>query len=315
MSAVLGIDLGLSSARAGVFDRRGRLLGSGRQSARIAQNGAPDILPKSWLSMAIGAARQALSAAGRPPIDAIGIGAFGPCPVLLDESLRPVMAAAMFSFSSESEQHRKRLITKHRIPEHLLGPDNTIHQLLWWRRKFPQAYARAALVIDVAGFLAASLTGRAVIDPITLNDYTCPGLTPPLPLPEMLAADEIAGGLTAKIARKLDLPAGTPVTTGTYDSHIDIAAAGATRSGQSAILLGSTIVMGTIVAANFKSTVGGQTWLAPHAACRTRAVARRLDFGFGQPHRLGRPIDRTRRVSGRRRKAGIRRPCSSLLLG
>ena len=160
----------------------------------------------------------------------------------------------MFSVSSASEQHRQRLIKKHRIADYLLGPDNTIPQLLWWRRKFPEAFARAALVTDVAGFVVASLTGRAVMDPITLNDYTCPGLAPPVPLPDVLAADEFAGGLTAKIAGRLDLPAGTPVTGGTYDSHVDIAAAGATRNGQAAILLGSTIVMGRIVSESFKAS-------------------------------------------------------------
>lgn len=253
MSTVLGIDLGLSSARASVFDRRGRLLGSGRRAAKHMTHARPETLPKSWLAMAIAAARQALAAAERPRIDAIGIGAFGPCPVLLDQRGRPVMATAMFSFTSASEQSRQRLVKKHRLADHLLGPDNTIPQLLWWRRHYPDAFKCAAMVTDTAGFLVASLTGRAVIDPITLNDYTCPGLTPPVALPDVVAADAIAGGLTAKIAGKLGLPTGTPVTAGTYDSHVDIAAAGATRSGQSAILLGSTIVMGTIVSESFKA--------------------------------------------------------------
>lgn len=258
MSAVLGIDLGLSSARAAVFDRRGRLLGSGRSLTRKAERVSPERLPARWLGMVIGAARQALAAADRPRIDAIGIGAFGPCPVLLDDRMRPVMAATMFSFSRASEQHRQRLIKRHRIAEHLLGPDNTIPQLLWWRRNFPDAFARAAQVTDVAGFLVASLTGRAVIDRITLNDYTCSGLTPPITLPDILAADEMAGGLTVKIAARLDLPAGTPVTAGSYDSHVDIAAAGAAHAGQAAILLGSTIVTGTIVPDNFKRSVAAK---------------------------------------------------------
>jgi sugar (pentulose or hexulose) kinase len=64
----------------------------------------------------------------------------------------------------------------------------------------------------------------------------------------------MAGGLTAKLAAKLELPADIPVTAGSYDSHVDIAAAGATRTGQSAILLGSTIVMGTIVPESFKAS-------------------------------------------------------------
>jgi len=254
MSVVLGIDLGLSSARAAVFDRRGRLLGSGRSTTprrRQKQDGA-DRLPKAWLAAAIAAARMALAKAERKHVDAIGIGAFGPCPVLLDERARPVMAASMFSFDSASEQHRLRLIKKHRIPEHLLGPDNMVSQLLWWRARNPDVFARATQVSDVAGFLVASLTGRTVIDPITLNDYSCPGLTLPIALPEIVAADAMAGGLTPEMAGKIGLPAGTPVTGGTYDSHVDIAATGATRAGQAAILLGSTIVMGVIVPQDFK---------------------------------------------------------------
>jgi xylulokinase len=216
--------------------------------------------------MAIGAARQALNTAGQTRVDAIGIGAFGPCPILLDERLQPVMATGMFSFSSASEQHRLRLINKHRIAEHLLGPDNTIPQLLWWRRKFPGEFARAALVTDVAGFLVACFTDRAVIDPITLSDYTCPGLKAPMALPDLVAADEMAGGLTAKISGKLNLPIGTPVTAGSYDSQVDIAATGTIRSGQAAILLGSTIVMGSIVPESFRASVAVKQGLrrTPH---------------------------------------------------
>jgi len=268
MSVVLGIDLGLSSARAAVFDSQGRLLGSGRSatpSRRQKQDG-PDRLPKAWLAAAIAAARMALAKAAPPRIDAIGIGAFGPCPVLLDAHARPVMAASMFSFDSASEQHRLRLIKKHRIPKHLLGPDNMVSQLLWWRAQSPDSFARATQVSDVAGFLVASLTGRAVIDPITLNDYSCPGLTLPIALPDVVAADAMAGGLTPEMADKIGLPAGTPVTVGTYDSHVDIAATGATRNGQAAILLGSTIVMGTIVPPDFKPATATKRGLrlTPH---------------------------------------------------
>ena len=255
MNIVLGIDLGLSSARAAVVDSRGRLLGTGRSETpkRKRQSGPSSRLPKAWLAAAIAASRKALANADRPRIDAIGIGAFGPCPVLLDARSRALTAAAMFEFNFESERHRQRLIEKHRIPRHLLGPDNMVAQLLWWREWHPDAFSRAVQVSDVTGFLVASLTGRAVIDPITLNDYHCPGLTLPIALPELVPADAMAGGLAPKMASKLGLPAGTPVTAGTYDSHVDIAATGATRAGQAAILLGSTIVMGMIVPETFGS--------------------------------------------------------------
>jgi xylulokinase len=256
MSHVLGIDLGLSSARAAVLDRRGRVVGRGRHETHRKRRNleAPESLPKAWLDAAIDASRQAIADAGRPKIDAIGIGAFGPCPILLDVRGKPLMASAMFSATAESEAHRARLIKRHKIAPHRLGPDNTVPTLLWWRRSQPEIFSEAASVTDVAGFLVANLTGRAVMDPITRNDYQCLGLKVPIALPDIVAADAMAGCLTQTMASALGLPTGTPVTAGSYDSHVDIAGTGATRSGQAAILLGSTVVLGKIVSTSFKAT-------------------------------------------------------------
>lgn len=268
MSLVLGIDLGLSSARAAVVDGRGRLVGRGRsgvpQKRRTPTQ--PDDLPKQWLSAAISAARQALASAGHPKIEAIGVGAFGPCPILLDEQCRPLTANAMFTVTAESEAYRARLIKRHAIAPHLVGQDNAIPQLLWQQRLQPKMFAAAACVSDVAGFLVASLTGRAVMDPTTRNDYQCPGLETPVPLPELVRGDAMAGGLTRDMATKLGLAMGTPVTAGSYDSHVDIAATGTTRTGQAAILLGSTVVLGTIVPPSYKSAkaVNNGLRMTPH---------------------------------------------------
>jgi xylulokinase len=91
------------------------------------------------------------------------------------------------------------------------------------------------------------------MDPVTRNDYQCPGLKTPIALPDIVAADAVAGRLTQTMASALGLPAGTPVTAGSYDSAVDIAGTGATRSGQAAILLGSTVVLGRIVPSSFKA--------------------------------------------------------------
>jgi xylulokinase len=223
-------------------------------------------LPKAWLDAAIDASRQALADAGHPKIEAIGIGAFGPCPILLDASGKPLMANTMFSASAESEAHRARLIKRHKIAPHQMGPDNTVPILLWWRRSQPEIFSEAACVTDVAGFLVTSLTGRAVMDPVTYNDYQCPGLKTPVALPEIVPADAMAAGLTPAMASALGLLAGTPVTAGSYDSAVDIAGTGTTRSGQAAILLGSTVVLGRIVPASFKpvKAVSRGLRVAPH---------------------------------------------------
>ena len=154
-------------------------------------------MPKAWLDAAIEASRQALADAGHPKIEAIGIGAFGPCPILLDARGKPLMASTMFSATAESEAHRARLIKRHKIAPHQMGPDNTVPTLLWWRRSQSEIFSEAACVTDVAGFLVASLTGRAVMDPVTRNDYQCPGLERPVALPEIVPADAMAGRFDA----------------------------------------------------------------------------------------------------------------------
>ena len=57
----------------------------------------------------------------------------------------------------------------------------------------------------------------------------------------------VAGGLTAATARELGLAAGTPVATGTYDTYVDVAGAGARSPGDGCVLLGSTLVACRVV--------------------------------------------------------------------
>ena len=99
---------------------------------------------------------------------------------------------------------------------------------------------------DATGFLVAQLTGRAVMDHATTVDHCCAGLKQVVPLPEILKADAVAGGLTSAAARRLGLAAGTPVTVGTYDSFADLAGAGVLADGDRGLLLGSTVVIGRI---------------------------------------------------------------------
>ena len=51
------------------------------------------------------------------------------------------------------------------------------------------------------------------------------------------------GGLLADWAERLGLPQGLPVIAGTYDSFVDLAAAGVQRPGDSGVVLGSTMII------------------------------------------------------------------------
>jgi xylulokinase len=249
--ATLGIDLGLSGARAAVVDEAGNLLGRGRTAGKPWHKG-PDLAerePEEWHEEALAAGRMALDEAGHSAIAAIGIGALGPCPVLLDGALRALAPAPLFSLDRRAEATRQRLIASHALEPEALGPDHALPKLIWWREHDPALIGRAKWVVDATGFLVARLTGRAVMDPITAEDYVVQGIESPVPLPAPARADSFAGGLLPDAAKRLGLATGTPVTVGSYDSYVDIAGSGAAKPGEGCIVLGSTMILGRVLAA------------------------------------------------------------------
>jgi sugar (pentulose or hexulose) kinase len=85
--------------------------------------------------------------------------------------------------------------------------------------------------------------GIAEHDPGAWLHYALPGFRPPVPLPVRVDPVGIAGELGSDWAARLGLRPGLPVAVGTYDSFVDIAAAGVRRPGDSGLLLGSTMII------------------------------------------------------------------------
>jgi xylulokinase len=247
IAPALGIDLGLSGARAAVVDGEGRLLGRGRIAVAQRDRSRTERDPDSWFEDAIAVARQALAEAGCREISAIGIGALGPCPVLLDREGRSLAPAPLFSLDSRAEGHRRRLAAKTGLGQDALGPDHALPRLLWWRDQAPALIERAAVVVDATGFLVARFTGRPVMDHITAGDYRVPGIELPVPIPDPLPPDAVAGPLLPGVAARLGIAPGVPVAVGTYDSFVDVAGSGTMAAGEACIILGSTMVLGAVV--------------------------------------------------------------------
>lgn len=247
MLATLGIDLGLSGARAAVMRGDATLIGRGRCAAATRSIDSPEADPRAWLEAVLGAARAALSDAGVSRVDAIAVGALGPCPVLLDARMEPVGPVPLFGIDARSEAYRLRLRQQHGLSDEELSLDHVAPKLQWLRETQPQRFARAQWVVDTAGYIVAALTGVPTIDRSTASYHLARGITPPVPLPAPREADEIAGPLLPGIAARLGLPAGIPVAIGGCDSYVDYAAIGMRETGDLGILLGSTLVLGRVV--------------------------------------------------------------------
>ena len=180
----------------------GEVLGSGRAPCRDLR-GTPKGTHHdagSWLEESLSAARSALRAAGRTEVDAIGIGALGPAPVVTDAELRPLAASPLFPIDP--------------VPA--------------WVETLPtDLVSRAAWVVDVAGFLVGTLVGHPVMDRITAADHVVDGEPARIAVPEAREPFEVAGELTPALGERLGVAPGVPVAVGTYDTFVDLAGIGA----------------------------------------------------------------------------------------
>ncbi len=168
------------------------------------------------------AASQAIAEARVTSVDAIGVAALGPAPVLLDEALQPLVPAPLFPSRRLARTFRR------------------------WAGGDPGLVERARWSLDVCGFLVSTLVGRPVLDRISAADQFAPDGWPGLVLPDEEEPFSLAGGLIPAAASRLGLAAGTPVTVGTYDTFVDLASLGVRHPGDRAILLGSTLIVGTV---------------------------------------------------------------------
>ena len=244
MTRVLGIDIGVSGARAAILDDRGRRLGKGRARCPHAPVGigVAEHDPRAWLDEAGAASREAVAEADVGDVEAIAVGALGPAPVLLDHGLQPLLPAPLFSLDPRAERHRQALVAAGVD----VGPDHVRPRLLAWQETQPDAVARAAWTVDVTGYVVGSLVGRTVMDRVTAADHELDGSPSPVPMPQPEDPLAVAGELTDVGADVLGVRAGTPVAVGTYDTFVDVAALPG-GPDDVAILLGSTLIVGSAI--------------------------------------------------------------------
>lgn len=171
---VVGVDVGTGSARAGVFDARGRLLGRSDHPILLnrplpghAEQSSADI----WAAVcrSVGGA---LAAAGAGPEDVAGVGFDATCSlVVLDRDGGPV------SVSTTGEDRWDVVVwldhravaeaeactaSGHRVLDYVGGvmsPEMETPKLMWLKRHRPEGWARAGLFLDLADFLTYRASG------------------------------------------------------------------------------------------------------------------------------------------------------------
>src|SRR5882724_12888311 len=254
--AFVGIDVGTSSARAGIFDENGNLLATARhpitvwhETGSVVEQSSPEI----WAACAA-SVRTAMVEAAIAPSAVKGVGFDATCSlVVLDAAGRPL------TVSGSGDERRNVIVwmdhraiaearrvneTQDDVLRYVGGsisPEMEIPKLLWLKRHLPATYRAAGHFFDLADYLSFRATGSLARSMCTLackwnylaheqrwsgSYFERVGLGD-------LAADEYAKigseivapgtplgtGLTKSAARDLGLLEGTPVGASLIDAH------------------------------------------------------------------------------------------------
>ncbi|WP_316980293.1 FGGY-family carbohydrate kinase [Shumkonia mesophila] len=173
----VGVDVGTGSARAGVFDGTGRMLGQASRAIRLWRP-EPDFAEQSsddiWQACCV-AVKGALAEAGINPGQVKGVGFDATCSlVALDDGGRPVTVSP----SGKDEQNvvvwmDHRAIAEaarinaggHKVLDYVGGtisPEMETPKLVWLKQHLPETWRRAARFFDLPDFLTWRATGADV---------------------------------------------------------------------------------------------------------------------------------------------------------
>jgi D-ribulokinase len=254
--AFIGVDVGTSSARAGVFDETGTLLSTARHPIAVWHD-AGDIVEQSssdiWAAC-VASVRKVLAEAALPPDAVRGMGLDATCSlVALDRTAEPLTV----SMSGDNRRnvivwmdHRAtaeaRLVndTQDGVLRYVGGsisPEMEIPKILWLKRHLPSSYDAAGHFFDLADYLSFRATGSGArsmctvtckwnylaherrwsegyFERIGLGDFATDGYAR-IGSEIVAPGTQLGRGLTRQAASEFGLLEGTPVGASLIDAH------------------------------------------------------------------------------------------------
>lgn len=173
MSYAMGIDLGTSGVKVGIYSKTGEVIASCTEEYPMQQpqNGYAEQNPADWWNATIKAMNLSLEKSGINPADICGIGLSGQMHglVLLDEQ-NEVIRPAMLWCDGRTGQERdelERLATKEKILEISANPaiaSFTAAKILWVKKHEPENYEKARHILLPKDYIRFMLCGEYATD-------------------------------------------------------------------------------------------------------------------------------------------------------
>ncbi len=278
----IGIDVGTGSARAGIFDRAGRMVATAKRDIALYRDG-PGIAEQSsaniWQAVC-NSVREAMTQAKLAPDDIVGIGFDATCSLVVlgpGGTSLPVGAHGdvdrdiiVWMDHRALDQAERINATRHPVLAYVGGtisPEMETPKLLWLRENLPATYDAAWQFFDLPDFLTWRASGSLARSTCTV---TCKwtylahegrwdaGYFQQIGLGDL--ADEhftrigtevvpggtsLGQGLTKQAAAELGLKPGTAVAAGLIDAHAGGIGSVGVRSPHGAALTRMAYVFGT----------------------------------------------------------------------
>jgi D-ribulokinase len=254
--AFIGIDVGTSSARAGIFDEKGTLLATAKHPITVWHETGSVFEQSSFEIWAacVASVRAAMAEAAIPASAVKGLGFDATCSlVVLDTNANPL------TVSNSGDDRRNVIVwmdhrgiaeareindTQDDVLRYVGGsisPEMEIPKLLWLKRHLPSSYNKAGHFFDLADYLSFRATGSTVrsictlackwnylaheqrwsgsyFERIGLGDLASDGYAK-IGTEIVAPGTPLGAGLSESAARDFGLLEGTPVGTSLIDAH------------------------------------------------------------------------------------------------
>ena len=260
----IGIDVGTQGARVVLIDSAGNMIGSGEEVFPLDDESREEQSPAIWWDVCLrllkSLVRESASGISLSAIKAISVTSTSGTVIPLDEKMRPLHNAIMYSDKRSAAEGRIcSALASQFHPQGYTGFNSSsgLSKMLWFVRQFPEKSRRIAKWIHACDFLIGKLTARWGITDYTnalksgydvRDGYWPPYLYAKTPLRREWFPQVVTSGTPiAKISRELALAIGLPETVvvvmGMTDGCASQIASGAVKLGDWNTTIGTTLVV------------------------------------------------------------------------
>ena len=261
MHIYLVLDIGTSSAKAGLYREDGTLLNASSAAYEVAypDAGWAEQNPVDWWEAVQTISREVLKANAGSQVRAVCVSGQAPSCVPVDRQGRPLRPAILWLDRRAAPQvswlgERLGQERAEKISGNILDSYYGGVKWLWFRQNEPDRYAQTWKILQASSYVTLHLTGEAVVD------HSQAGLCSPVynlhqrkwdegacelmglevsKLPVIRDAWEVIGQITTQAEAATHILAGTPVVCGGGDYACACLGAGVMQKGAAAMMLGT----------------------------------------------------------------------------